>query len=100
MRAAFQSGEGGGPGGMSALRDKIRKESQAAVTRMLDPRQRRLFEEMRAQGQPKRGTLWRLDATGKPELLHVVLGASDSSHTEISGPQITEGLEVITGIIQ
>ncbi|MEJ2728974.1 MAG: HlyD family efflux transporter periplasmic adaptor subunit [Deltaproteobacteria bacterium] len=100
MRAAFQSGEGGGPGRMSALRDNIRKESQAAVTRMLDPQQRKLFEEMRAQVQPKRGTLWRLDARGEPELLHVVLGASDSSHTEISGPQITEGLEVISGITQ
>jgi hypothetical protein len=100
MRAAFQSNEGGGPGGMSALRDKIRKELQAAIIRMLDPQQRKLFEEMRAQGQRKRGTLWRLDATGKPELLRVALGASDSSHTEISGPQITEGLEVITGIAQ
>jgi len=100
MRAAFQSGTGGGPGGMSALRDKIRKESQAAIIRMLDPQQRKLFEEMRAQGQPKRGTLWRLGAKGEPELLRVVLGASDSSNTEISGPQITEGLEVITGITQ
>jgi HlyD family secretion protein len=100
MRAALQSGAAGGPGGMSALRDKIRKESQAAIIRMLNPQQRKLFEEMRAQGRPKRGTLWRLDASGKPEPLRVVLGASDSSHTEISGPQIIEGLEVITGVIQ
>jgi HlyD family secretion protein len=100
MRAAFQSGTEGGPGAISALRDKIRKELQATVIRMLDPRQRKLFEEMRAQDQPKRGTLWRLDATGEPESLRVVLGVSDSSYTEISGPQITEGLEVITGIIQ
>jgi len=100
MRTAFQSGGEGGPGGMSALREKIRKESQAAIIRMLDPQQRKVFEEMRAQGQPKQGTLWRLDATGKPELLRVVLGAGDSSHTEISGPQITEGIEVITGIAQ
>jgi HlyD family secretion protein len=100
MRAALQSGAAGGPGGMSALRDKIRKESQAAIIRMLNPQQRKLFEEMRAQGRPKRGTLWRLDASGKPEPLRVFMGASDSSHTEISGPQIIEGLEVITGVIQ
>ena len=98
MRAAFQSGSGGGPGGMSALRDKIRKESQAAIIRMLDPQQRKLLEEMRVQGQPKRGTLWRLDASGALEALSVVLGASDSSHTEISGLQISEGMEVITDI--
>lgn len=100
MKAALQSGGGGGPGARTALRDKIRKESQAAMIRMLDPQQRKLLEEMRAQGQLKRGTLWRLGAAGKLESFRVVLGASDSSHTEVSGPQITEGLEVITGIVQ
>ncbi len=100
MRTAIQSGGGGGPGARSALREKIRKESLAAIIRMLDPQQRRLLEEMRAQGQLKRGTIWSLGATGKPESFRVVLGASDSSHTEISGPQIKEGLEVIAGITQ
>ncbi len=100
MRAAFQSGGGGGPGARTALRDKIRKESQAAMMRMLDPQQRKLLEEMRAQGQLKRGTLWRLNAREKLESISVVLGASDSTHTEISGTQIKEGMEVITGITQ
>jgi len=101
MRAAFQSGgPGGPPGAMNAMRDKIRKESQAAITRILDARQLRLYEEMNAEGQPKQGTLWRLGTAGQPEALSVRLGVSDSSHTEISGPQIEEGLEVITGIEQ
>ena len=85
---------------MSAMRDKVRKESQAAIVRILDAQQRKLFEEMSAQGQPQRGTLWRLDAAGQPEALKVVLGVGDSSHTQISGPQIEEGLEVITGLEQ
>jgi len=51
-------------------------------------------------GQIKRGTIWRLDARGKPESFGVVLGASDSTHTEISGPQVKEGMDVIAGIIQ
>jgi HlyD family secretion protein len=99
MKAALQS-EGGGPGGRSALRDKIRKESQTSLMRILDPQQRKLLEEMRSQGQLKRGTLWRLDAAGRPESFPVVLGVGDSSHTEISGADITEGMEVITGISQ
>ena len=99
MKAASQSASGG-PGARTALREKIRKESQAAVMRILDPQQRKLLEEMRAQRQLKRGTLWKLDAAGKPESFSVVLGASDSIHTEISGPQIKEGLEVISGITQ
>jgi len=98
MKAALQSGGGGGPGARSALREKIRKETQAAIIRMLDSKQRRLLEEMRAQGQLKRGTLWRIGAAGKLESFHVVLGAGDSSHTEISGQEIKEGMEVITGI--
>jgi hypothetical protein len=96
----LQSGEGGGAGGRSSLRDKIRKESQAAIIRILDPQQRKLLEEVRPQDQLKSGRLWRLDASGEPEALGVLLGASDSSHTEISGPQISEGMEVITGIMQ
>ena len=77
MRAALQSDGGGGPGARSALRDKIRKETQAAMMRMLDSQQRKLLEEMRAQGQLKRGTFWRLNSTGKPETISVVFGASD-----------------------
>ena len=99
MKAALQSG-GGGPGARTASRDKIRKESQAAIIGMLDSQQRKLLKEMRAQGQLKRGTLWRLGSTGKLESFRVVLGASDSSHTEVSGAQITEGLEVISNITQ
>ena len=99
MKAASQSGSGG-PGARTALRDKIRKETQAAIMRMLDPEQRKLLEEMRAQKQLKRGTLWRLDAKGEPESLAVVLGAGDATHTEISAPQIKEGMEVISGMMQ
>ena len=99
MKAASQS-PSGGPGARTASRDKIRKESQAAVMRILEPQQRKLLEEMRAQRQLKRGTLWKLDSAGKPESFSVVLGVSDSIHTEISGPQIKEVLEVISGITQ
>ena len=98
MRAAFQSVSGGGPGARTASRDKIRKESQAAMIRMLDSQQRKLLEEMRAQVQLNQGTLWQLRASGKLELIKVVLGASDSTHTEISGLQLKEGMEVISGM--
>jgi HlyD family secretion protein len=41
-------------------------------------------------------TLYKL-ANGKPEAVVVRLGASDGSSTEVSGPDIAEGDEVITG---
>jgi len=98
MRTASQSGGSVGPGGMSALRDKIRKESQSAILRILDSEQRDLYEEMLAEGQPKRGKIWRLDETGQPVAISVTLGSSDATHTEISGQGIQEGMEIITGI--
>jgi len=100
MRAAFQSGVPRGPGGMSGLRDKIRKEVQASISRILNSEQRGLYEEMLAESQPKRGKIWHLNETGHPVAISVTLGSSDSSHTEIIGQGIKEGMEIITGIEQ
>ena len=100
LRAVFQSGGTGGPGGMSAIRDKLRKESQAAIFRVLNTEQRGLYEEMLVEGRPKRGIVWRLDKTGRPEALSVTLGSSDASHTEITGQGIEQGMEIISGIEQ
>jgi HlyD family secretion protein len=100
MRAAFQSGSPTGPGGMSGLRDKIRKEVQASISQILNSEQRGLYEEMLAESQPKRGRIWRLDETGQPVAISVTLGSSDTSHTEIIGQGIKEGMEIITGIEQ
>ena len=100
LRAAFQSGGPRGPEGMSGLRDKIRKEVQASILRILNSEQRGLYEEMLAEGKAKRGRIWRLDENGQPVAISVTLGSSDTSHTEISGPGIKEGMEIITGIEQ
>ncbi|ETR72447.1 MAG: hypothetical protein OMM_07502 [Candidatus Magnetoglobus multicellularis str. Araruama] len=85
-------------GGMRAVREKRRKASQVAIMQILNPEQRDLFDEMIEQGQPKRGTLWQLDDTGQLKPIHVILGLSDSAHTEISGRGIVAGMQVIKGI--
>jgi HlyD family secretion protein len=100
MRAAFQSGGTGGPGAMSSLRDKIRKEVQASILRILNSEQRGLYEEMLAEGEPKRGKIWYLNENGQPVAISVTLGSSDASHIEIMGLGIREGMEIITGIEQ
>ena len=100
MRAAFQSGGPSGPGGLSGLRDKIRKEAQASIVRILNSEQRGLYEEVLAESQPKRGKIWRLDEAGQPVAISVTLGSNDASHTEITGQGIKEGMEIITGIEQ
>ena len=98
MMAARQSMGAAGPGGMEASRDKARKESQAAIMRILDNEQQKLYEEMLAEGQPKRGTLWRLNQAGEPEAIQVTLGSSDDSHTEIVSNNIDAGMEVIQSV--
>ena len=100
MRAALQAGAAAGPRGMSALKEKIRKESQASILRILDNEQRDLYEKMLAERQSKRGKIWHLDETGRPVAISVVLGSSDASFTEIMGRGIEEGMEIITGTEQ
>lgn len=100
MRSTLQSGGPGGPGGMSALREKIRKEVQASISRMLDDEQRALYEDMLTENRPRRGSIWCLDDTGQPRPISVTLGEGDASHTEIAGQGIEEGMKIIIGIEQ
>jgi HlyD family secretion protein len=94
VRGTAPPGPGGGTG---ALREKMRKANQAAIARILNPDQLERFEALEAERQSKRGTLWRLDTEGRPQAVPVVLGASDASHTEISGRGIEAGMQVISG---
>lgn len=100
MMKAFSNQTPGGPPGRG-IRDsmeKIRKEFKAGMTRMLDSDQQELYEEMEKEMQASRGTLWRLNDDGKFEMIPVTIGASDPSHTEISGPGVTEGMKVVHSV--
>jgi len=95
---AARQGSGGPPiHGMGDLRSRIRKETQAAILRILNADQRLKFEAMSAQREVQRGRVWVLDADGQPQALQVVLGVSDTTHTEVSGPDVREGMEIIVG---
>lgn len=86
------------PKGGGSIREKLRKESQAAISRILNSEQKERFDVMLTQKQPKRGTLWCLNEKGLPAVVRVTLGVSDSSYTEISGRNLVEGMKIITGI--
>jgi len=47
-----------------------------------------------------RGRIWTTDETGKLRMISVRVGLSDGQRTEISGPDVREGMTVITGIAQ
>jgi HlyD family secretion protein len=79
-----------------------RAEMRAAVEEILRPEQKPRFAEIMAEvagrsGQGGRGRVWVL-ADGKPKAIEVRTGLTDGSATEIGGPGIEEGLEVITGM--
>ena len=50
-------------------------------------------------GKGARQQLWVLAADGKAKPIPVILGDSNGSRTEVSGPQVHAGLKVITGLL-
>jgi HlyD family secretion protein len=97
-RAAFLSVDQSSPRAMTGLREKVRKESLAAILSILNADQQELFASMIAEKRPRHGTLWHLDDNGNLEPIRVTLGVSDATHSEISGDQVSEGMAVVTGM--
>ena len=78
-----------------------RAEMRAAVEEILRPEQKPRYAEIMAElagrsGQSGRGRVWVL-AEGRPQPVEVRTGLTDGTATEIAGPGVEEGLEVIAG---
>jgi HlyD family secretion protein len=81
----------------------IRAEVGARIEALLRPEQKARYAELAAEfgSRPgtqatSRGRIWVLD-NGKPKAIEVRTGLTDGTATEISGPGVVEGLEVIVG---
>jgi HlyD family secretion protein len=98
MMAAQGAAPGHPGGGAGAQREKFRKATRTAIARILSADQLAQYEALEAERQSKQGTLWRLDSGGHLLPLPVTLGTSDATHTEISGPGIEAGMQVIGGL--
>ena len=66
-------------------------------TTMGDSAARRAASARRRPGGDSTGTLWVRDSTGTFARLVVRTGLSDGQRTEVRGPNVTEGLQVIVG---
>lgn len=100
MKAARRSGDFN-PMHMGNLRDKARKETHIAVIRILSPEQRLLYEQFtsgRRENNLRKGVIWYINETGTPGRIQVMLGISDGTYTEISSPEVVQGMQVISGI--
>jgi HlyD family secretion protein len=84
--------------------DRVRAESRARIAEVLDPDQRKRYEEMSPArgpgGRPAvtRGRVWVAGPDGRPKAVEVRLGLSDGTHTELVSGDLTEGSQVIVGI--
>jgi HlyD family secretion protein len=99
MRQSRESqGMNAGPGSRSSsTREQARKESQAAILRILDSEQKHIFNNMTASAQAQKGTLWKMNEEGRVEVIQVRLGVSDGSFTEVLGKGLQNGLQIVTG---
>ena len=80
----------------SCMRDRFNQQFAAFTATLDDGQKVKWNAAIEAQLNAKRVTIYKL-ANGKPEAVMVRLGASDGSSTEVSGPDIAEGDQVITG---
>jgi len=82
--------------------DRLRAESRARITEILDPEQRKRYEEMtpgRSGGGRvvSTGRVWVLDNNGKPRAVSLRVGLTDGSYTEVVSGELQESAQVIVG---
>jgi HlyD family secretion protein len=82
--------------------ERLRAESRARIAEILDPAQRKRYEEM-APARAGRGRsvtsgrVWVMDDTGTPRPVNVRIGLADGTHSELVGGELREGAQVILG---
>ena len=82
--------------------ERLRAESRARIAEMLNPEQRKRYEEMtpaRAGGRrtATSGRVWVLDDSGKPRAVNLRIGLADGTYSEVVGGELQEGAQVIVG---
>lgn len=83
--------------------ERLRSESRARIAELLTPEQRVRYEAMGASRRSagvSSGRVWVLDAQGKPRAVAVRLGLTDGTYSELVSGEVTEGTQLITGIME
>ena len=81
--------------------ERLRAESRARIGEILNPEQRKRYEEIVPGRAGSRsvtsGRVWVLDDGGKPKAITVRVGLADGTHSEAVGGDLKEGAQVIVG---
>ena len=82
--------------------ERLRAKSRARIAEILEPGQRKRYEEMAAGDRgagrgAASGRAWVVDDTGKLTSVEVRLGLADGTYTEVVGGALQEGTQVVVG---
>jgi HlyD family secretion protein len=80
---------------------RLRAQSRSEIAAILNDEQRARYEALAAEQRgvtTRSGTVWIVDAAGKPKAVNVRLGITDGTHTELLGGDLKEGDAVIVGM--
>jgi HlyD family secretion protein len=83
--------------------ERLRSESRARIAELLTPEQRTRYEALGASRRSagvSSGRVWTLDAQGKPRAVAVRIGLTDGTYSELVSGEVTEGMQLITGIME
>jgi HlyD family secretion protein len=83
--------------------ERLRSESRARIAELLTPEQRTRYEALGASRRSagvSSGRVWTLDAQGKPRAVAVRVGLTDGTYSELVSGEVTEGMQLITGIME
>lgn len=90
---------GAGTGAQAAAaRERLQGNFRRIVAAALTDEQRKKYDELQAAGPQRFGTVWVVAADGMLEPRRVALGLSDSTVTEIRGPNLSPGMEAATRV--
>lgn len=104
MRDKFTAMRDSPDGDRQKLAERNRAEMRAQIMEMLNPEQKKKYEQIIAETGDRRtgnarGRIYVLDEKKQPKAIEVRLGLTDGATTEVISPDVKEGMDVITGTV-
>lgn len=105
MRDKFMALRDAPEGDRQKMAERNRGDMRAQIMDILNPEQKKKYEQIIAEGSDRRGggargRIYVLDGKRQPKPIEVRLGLTDGTTTEVISQDVKEGMDVITGTVQ
>jgi HlyD family secretion protein len=106
MREKYQAARDLPESERQAQSERHRAELRVQIADMLTPEQKTKYEAIAAEFSERRGAggapgrIYTLDERRQPKVVDVRLGLTDGTATEVTAPELKEGMEIVTGTVQ